>query len=133
MIANFRNWLIFNFRLHEYRKASLYVLPSPSENFGMTVAEALSVGIPVIANKGAPWQELATYHCGWWVDLGSHALATAIAQAFNTAPLELNAMGQFGRKWMESSFDWQGISEKMDVFYQFLLGMREAPDYVDVV
>lgn len=117
----------------EYSDASLYVLPSPSENFGMTVAEALSVGIPVIANKGAPWQGLVTYDCGWWVDHGAHALASAIAQAFHTSPSELHAMGQRGRKWMESSFDWKMISEKMEAFYQFILGIRDAPDFVDVV
>lgn len=36
--------------------ADLYVLPSHTENFGVTVAEALACGTPVIVSKGTPWQ-----------------------------------------------------------------------------
>ncbi len=39
------------------------VLPSKSENFGMVVPEALARGIPVIASKGTPWQELEGIPC----------------------------------------------------------------------
>jgi len=39
------------------------VLPSKSENFGMVVPEALARGIPVIASKGTPWQELEGSPC----------------------------------------------------------------------
>ena len=34
----------------------------------MIIAEALVRGIPVIASKGTPWQDLETHNCGWWVD-----------------------------------------------------------------
>lgn len=33
-------------------------VPSDFENFGNIVTEALVRGIPVIASKGMPWQEL---------------------------------------------------------------------------
>ena len=36
--------------------ADLYVLPSFTENFGVTVVEALACGTPVIVSKGTPWQ-----------------------------------------------------------------------------
>ena len=38
--------------------ASLFVLPTRNENFGIVVAEALACGVPVITTKGAPWSEL---------------------------------------------------------------------------
>ncbi len=40
------------------QSADLFVLPTRSENFGLVVAEALAVGVPVITTKGAPWEEL---------------------------------------------------------------------------
>ena len=41
-----------------FRSADLYVLPTHSENFGISVAEALSHGVPSIVFHGAPWQGL---------------------------------------------------------------------------
>jgi glycosyltransferase involved in cell wall biosynthesis len=73
-------------KLCVYRRGSVYVLPSPSENFGITAAEALSTGVPVIANRGAPWSGLTMHRCGWWVDHGVQSLATALSSAMNTSP-----------------------------------------------
>ena len=41
-----------------YRAADLFVLPSLNENFGLTVAEALAAGTPVIATTGTPWSRV---------------------------------------------------------------------------
>ncbi len=61
-----------------YRKATLFVLPSHSENFGMVVLESLAQGTPVIASNGTPWEILEKYNCGYWVDKNSDAIIKAI-------------------------------------------------------
>jgi glycosyltransferase involved in cell wall biosynthesis len=53
-------------KLEVMHTADLFVLPTLNENFAITVAEALAVGTPVIATKGAPWSGLETEGCGWW-------------------------------------------------------------------
>ena len=53
-----------------YAAADLFILPTLDDNFAMTVAEALAHGTPVISTKGAPWQDLETHGCGWWIDHG---------------------------------------------------------------
>ena len=47
--------------------ASVYLLPTHSENFGLTVAEALAHGLPVLTTDGTPWHELATKDSGFCV------------------------------------------------------------------
>jgi glycosyltransferase involved in cell wall biosynthesis len=38
------------------RSADIMVLPTYSENFGIVVAEALALGVPVITTTGTPWK-----------------------------------------------------------------------------
>src|SRR5439155_18412891 len=46
--------------------ADAFILPSHQENFGMAVAEALSVGLPVlISNRVNNWRELEEDHAGY--------------------------------------------------------------------
>ncbi|MGN8725828.1 glycosyltransferase [Segatella copri] len=47
---------------------SVLAMPSEFENFGNVIVEGLVRGIPCIATKGAPWKDLADFHCGWWVN-----------------------------------------------------------------
>lgn len=41
-----------------YARADVFVLPSYTENFGLSIAEALCAGLPVVTTKGTPWSEL---------------------------------------------------------------------------
>lgn len=101
----------------EYSSAALYVLPSHSENFGMTIAESLAAGIPVIATRGTPWSELPRRGCGWWTELSVAALATALREALQLRDRERQDMGRLGSEWMRESFDWRLVARRMcDVY-----------------
>lgn len=108
-------------KLQAYRAADLFVLPSYSENFGVTVAEALAAGTPAIVSKGAPWGGLAAQQAGWWIDVGSSALAACLENALSRLPGDLEAMGLRGRNWMESEFSWGHIGAQMADTYRWLL------------
>lgn len=114
----------------EYAKASVFVLPTHSENFGMTVAEALASGTPAIVTKGAPWQGLEEKNAGWWVDRGATALASSLAEAMNLSPEELGEMGRCGRDWMEEDFSWGRIGQQMHELYEWLCHGGEIPEHV---
>lgn len=113
-----------------YRAASLYVLPSPTENFGMTVAEALAVGLPVIANHGAPWSSLMSERCGWWTPHGAAALADALLDATGRSYEERLAMGRRGHAHIERDFAWPAIAEQMAAVYRWVLARGERPPCV---
>ena len=103
-----------------YQDAELFVLPTHSENFGMTVAESLAAGTPVIVSKGAPWEGLTERGAGWWIDIGVTPLVDCLKEAMSRTPAELAAMGGRGRLWMQRDFSWNGVSEKMTATYRWL-------------
>jgi glycosyltransferase involved in cell wall biosynthesis len=119
-------------KLKAYRGADLFVLPTLNENFGMTVAEALAQGTPVISTKGAPWVGLATHGCGWWVDYGAEPLAAAMDEAMNISWERLSAMGEAGRAWMQRDFDWNAVGLSMRSVYDWLSGQCDRPPCVIV-
>lgn len=113
-----------------YFSADLFVLPTHSENFGMTVAEALAHGVPAIVTKGAPWSGLEKNNCGWWIDIGKEPLSEALRDAMSKTDNELSAIGGQGRAWMRRDFSWERIGEMMHKTYLWLLGGGTSPDWV---
>ena len=117
-------------KLQAYRSASLFVLPTHSENFGVTVAEALAAGTPAIVSKGAPWAEIEFHGAGWWIDIGVEPLIACLENALATSPSELSSMGQRGREWMMRDFCWDRIGMQFSTTYQWLLHGGVAPSWV---
>lgn len=116
------------------RLASLTALcvPSITENFGMTVTEALSVGTPVIASLGTPWQELNTEHCGWWVDNDVETLADTISQALSLPQDEIEKMGNNGKRLVNDKYRDTQVAAKMKQLYGWILKGGVRPDFVYV-
>lgn len=110
-----------------YREADLFVLPTLNENFGLTVAEALAAGTPVISTKGAPWSGLECEGCGWWIDHGVEPLAAALAHAMALPRETLKAMGNKGRAWMARDFSWDSVARDMLDVYLWLARGGEPP------
>jgi glycosyltransferase involved in cell wall biosynthesis len=119
-------------KLSAYQQASLFVLPTLSENFGLVVGEALAGGTPVISTKGAPWEGLELEGCGWWIDHGETALAEALATAMALPGPALAEMGERGRCWVARDFAWERIARQMGDVYRWLAGRGQRPSSVFV-
>jgi glycosyltransferase involved in cell wall biosynthesis len=117
-------------KIAAYRKADLFVLPTLNENFAITVAEALAVGTPVIATKGAPWHGLECEGCGWWIDHGVEPLAATLAEAMDMERGVLRAKGAKGRAWMKRDFSWDCVAHDMLDVYRWLSSGGEVPSTV---
>ena len=100
-----------------YRAADLFVLPSLNENFGLTVAEALAAGTPVIATTGTPWSRVESEGCGWRVEPACDALAATLATAMAMPRPTLHGMGSKGRAWMARDFSWDRVACDMGELY----------------
>lgn len=113
-----------------FRAADLFVLPTLTENFGLTVAEALACGTPAISTRGAPWSGLETHQCGWWPEHGIRPLAAALQMAMTTPAEERQCMGERGRRWVAAEFSWSACSRQlMDVYAWLRFGGR-APSVI---
>jgi glycosyltransferase involved in cell wall biosynthesis len=105
---------------HAFFSADLCLVPSFTENFGIVVAEALAHGVPVVASRGTPWNDLEEKGCGVWVDNSPESLAQAIL-VMRTR--DLVEMGQRGRQWMKECFRWDMIAQQMHSVYEKLLAL----------
>ncbi len=114
----------------EYQRADLFILPTHSENFGMTIAESLAVGTPVITTYGAPWSGLEQHGAGWWVEIGIDPLIACLDHAMTKSSEQLSSMGELGREWMRHDFSWHEISHKMKRTYAWLLSGGDRPAWV---
>lgn len=105
----------------EYATADLFVLPTHSENFGSVVIEALAHRIPVITTKGAPWVEIETARCGWWIDIGVEPLVKALTEAMSLPGDQRNEMGERGRQLVEAKYTWSAVVKAMERAYESVI------------
>lgn len=106
-------------------------VPSRQENFGMIVPEALSVGTPVIASLGTPWQELNDCQCGWWTDCEPERLAHVMRQIVTLSPQQRLDMGRGGRQLVQENYASNHVARMMWQLYSWLLGGEKRPDFVE--
>ncbi|MDB2685862.1 glycosyltransferase [Mariniblastus sp.] len=104
-----------------YESASLFVLPTHSENFGIVVAEALERELPVITTTGTPWTELDSVGCGWCIELSEQNLIQAIESAQRLSPQERRKMGVAGREYVTKNFAWPAIASKLVDYYRQII------------
>jgi len=114
------------------QKSSIYVLPSYSENFGITIAEALLSGLPVITSKATPWGELASRGLGWIIDNNPVQLRDALDLAVSTAPGHLrtirNEAWAYGQNYL-----WPPIVDRYVEAYKWVAAPGTAkPDWVSL-
>jgi glycosyltransferase involved in cell wall biosynthesis len=113
-----------------FSTASVFILPSFTENFGIVVAEALSYGVPVIATVGTPWSDLVDRDCGWWVEPDHASLVKVLTEATRTPIERLRAMGLRGRVLSEEKYQWGSVCDAMRAAYLWALGLGPQPDCV---
>jgi glycosyltransferase involved in cell wall biosynthesis len=105
-----------------YPVASLFLLPSHNENFGLVVAEALAHGVPALVTDSTPWAALGENGAGWSVPWAGYEAALKLATG--EASERLRERGERGRLWMRRDFSWDKSAQILAEFYGQLASGR---------
>jgi len=103
-----------------YAVASLFVLPSHNENFGLVIAEAMAHGVPALVTDTTPWSALNTDARGWCVPWAGFPAAVQAATA--EGPARLRERGARAQAWVLREFSWEKSAETLAAFYRELAG-----------
>jgi len=110
-------------KLAVFRDATMFVLPSYSENFGIAVVEAMACGVPVmISDKVNIWREVQEAGAGLVAPTKVSAVAQQIVQLAR-AP-DTPAVGARGRRLVEERFAWDKIAQDLESVYRSLAAKR---------
>jgi glycosyltransferase involved in cell wall biosynthesis len=125
-INDFIQWMG---HLDEGEKVSLlrtcdwFVLPSISENFGLSVVEALANGLPVIISPEVGISDIIVENKVGLVTSASFTLVEALGISLQGAPME---MREAALKLVQERFSWEQIAKKLILFYTNQISTRKS-------
>jgi glycosyltransferase involved in cell wall biosynthesis len=96
--------------------ASLYVAPSYSEGFSMSVLEGMASGLPCVITTGCNFPEAAAAQAARVVNIDADAITLALMQCLSN-PQQAKKMGQSARQLIFEQYTWEHIAIKMMEVY----------------
>jgi len=106
--------------IREYAKASIAVVPSLYEGFGLPVGEAMACRIPVICTTGGALPEVAGDAAKLVPPGDSQALEKAILELLDDASLR-DTLAQKGYERVLSQFTWEATARKTVQAYREII------------
>ena len=104
--------------------ASVFVLPSYSENFGIAVLEAMAAGVPVaISDRVNLWREVERGGAGLVGPCDVDAF-TGLLERLLGDPAAARRMGQAGRALAREKFTWPRIATALEALYENVAARR---------
>ena len=109
-----------------YNNSDIYVLPSFSESFSLTLVEAMSCGVtPVVSNIGGPSEIVEDYVNGILIRPGSvRDIAKAIVFLLDNPSIR-KKMGNKARKTVEEKFSWKLAAKKTSSIYHYTVNNNQ--------
>ena len=103
-----------------YRSATMFVLPSYSENFGNSILEAMQHGVPVVVTPEVGAAEIVRKAGSGLVVAGDpKSLSAAICRLTANQALA-RSMGEAGRRHVMADYTWAQIAGRMEGLYESL-------------
>ncbi len=97
---------------NKLKSAHVYIQPSESENYGHSLVEALSYGLPVITSYNTPWQNLSQHKAGINVELNMASVAAAVDFFGATNHEQLRIWQEMAQAFIKDKIDIRLISQQ---------------------
>lgn len=104
-------------KLAAYSAADIFVLPSRSEGFPVTVLEACASGLPVILTDRCNFPEIKTYGAGLEVPCMESPLYEALISILGNDE-QRKEMGNNGKSMVLSKYNWDSIVKRLEEVYR---------------
>lgn len=110
--------------VRQYARASLAVVPSVYEGFGLPAGEAMACEVPVISTTGGALPEVLGDAGVLVPPADAEALAKAISDLLSN-PERARRLGQAGYRRVQEKFTWKRAAEKtIDAYQEAILDHR---------
>jgi glycosyltransferase involved in cell wall biosynthesis len=100
--------------------ANIYVAPSYSEGFSMSVLEAMASGLPCIITTGCNFPEAATAKIALVVDIDANKIAESLIDCLKN-PEDAKAMGNRARHFIFEKYTWNKVACQLQTVYDKIL------------
>ena len=101
-----------------YSAADVFILVSKFENFGVSVAEALSAGLPVIVSNNMPWGAVDKKGCGVTVSVArTDEVFSAMRVYLRSTDQQLELMGRLGID-LSKKYTWEAQASVVASHYK---------------
>jgi len=105
--------------------SDMFVLPSYSENFGISVIEAMICGLPVIiSNKVNIYRELLQNHAGEVVNCDADDLTGKIIKLLDN-PVYSKSISENGKALVQKYYQWSKVGQSLDHNYRLILNGQQ--------
>ncbi len=105
--------------------ASLFVAPSYSEGFSMSILEGMASGLPCVITTACNFPEASIDDAAHVVDPDSDRIAAALIQCLQD-PKAAKAMGERARQLVLTQYTWERIAAKLIELYQTILAQASS-------
>jgi glycosyltransferase involved in cell wall biosynthesis len=110
--------------------ADLFVAPSYSEGFSMSVLEAMAAGLPSVITTGCNFPEAAKANVALEVPIDATAFAEALSSLIENLPVA-REMGKRAREFIFQNYTWDQAAKKTHEVYTAILNHEPAPYQFD--
>ena len=114
-------------------RCDIYVLPSYSEGFSLSILENMAAGNPVLITPGCNFPEVTENRAGVCVQPERFSLLKGLRNLLDMSVEDRHAMGRRGRELVSQNYTWDSAARKMADVYRCILEGKEIPMYPEPV
>lgn len=124
--VTFTGMLVGELKLAALAASEVYIAPSYSEGFSMSVLEGMASGLPCVITTGCNFPEAGTAQAAYVVSTNATEIAEALLTCLEN-PQSAKAMGLRAREFIFENYTWEKVAAKLIKVYEAILGHAPIP------